>query len=172
MHCSWWICGLENLGIVLGTVRKTSAAEVRLTTNRLEKQKKGLKLKIRKGFVMDKKHAYGLAIVSCMNTVPRPYLMTTDRQSRLDENDIDLSKLELVDFFPFTDRKKPTVRLSPTRGLREYTSRFEQFVNAPESERKQQLLSTYGSHHSETASRPRKKRGSYATTTISASMVD
>ena len=172
MHCSGWICGLENVGIVLGTVRKTSATEVSLTTDRLKKHKKGLKLKIGKALVMERKHAYGLAIVSCMNTVPRPYLMTTDRRSPLGEADIDLSKLKLVDFFPFTNRKKPTTRLSPAKGLREYNSRFEQFVNAPDSERKQQLLSTYGNHHVETASKPRRKRGSYTTTGLSTSMVD
>lgn len=162
MHCPVWICGLENLGIVLGTVRETSSNEVHLSTDRLGKHKKGLKLKIGKALVMERKRSYGLAVVSCLNTVPRPYLMTTDRRSRLTEKDIDLSKLELVDFFPFTDHKKPSVRLSPAKGLREYSSQFERFVNATETERKQLLLGTYTNHHIERGSRPRKKRGPYA----------
>lgn len=158
MHCSGWICGLENMGIVLGTVRKTSATEVNLTTDRLKKHKKWLKLKIGKALVMTRNHAYGLAIVSCMNTIPRPYLMATDRRYQLDEGDIDLSKLELVDFFPFTGRKTPSVRLSPAKGLREYTSRFEKFVNATQSERKQQLLDTYADHHDAVASNSKDNR--------------
>jgi hypothetical protein len=172
MHCPVWICGLENMGIVLGTVRKTSPTEVRLTTDRLAKHKKSLTLKIGKALVMDRPQSYGLAVVSCLNTVPRPYLMATDRRARLTEEDIDLSKLELVDFFPFTDHKKPSVRLSPAKGLREYASQFELFVNATENERKQLLLGTYPNDHIERSSKLGKKRGAYVTTQISAAQAE
>lgn len=88
-------------------------------------------------------------------------LMRHDRRSQLDGGDGDLSKLELVDFFPFTDRKKHILGLSPAKGLTEYTSRFEQFASASESEQNQQQLGTYENHPAEHGPRERNQYKRY-----------
>ncbi len=159
MPCSHLICGLTRFSIVLGNIRQISPDKVCLTTDKLQ-DGEGLELRIAKDLEIKKKD-YGLAIVSCKKVVPEYHQRNADGISKLKVDDIDLSRLELVDFFSFmalmTSRNR-RVRLSPEIVLTAYNSLFEEFVKKPDIDKKKDLLDPYKEEYKGLSKTPKKHK--------------
>lgn len=141
-RCSWWICGLYSNGMVVGRISKTSEGKAFLTTGELQASDPGLEVHIGSNQNIEDGD-YGLAVVSCANTIVNGAY--TNNGAGLSSDDIDLSKLELIAFFSFMDpdesKKDP---MAPETAIKHFNALFKKFVEKDSDGQKKELLYAYG----------------------------